>query len=191
MRQPLLATLLLGLPCFAAAADASGRLPLPAGRPLRVAFVISPGATVIDFTGPWKVFQDADTADKPAIQLYAVAPSKDPTYTSGNYVENSAPGARGFKVTPDYSFTDAPEPDLVVVGAQGGGPGLREWLQKMNADQRIIMSVCTGAFKVADAGLLDGKRATTHHDFFDQFSQKFNKVQLVRTARYVQSDPIL
>jgi transcriptional regulator GlxA family with amidase domain len=50
------------------------------------------------------------------------------------------------------------------------------------------MSVCTGAFKLADAGLLDGKQATTHHDFWDGFATKFPKVQLQRGSRFVQSD---
>ena len=185
MRRLLLAVLVACLPSLPAHADTPGTLAPPAGRALRVAFVLSPGATVIDFTGPWEVFQDTDTGENhPAIQLYTVAPSKDPIYSSGN-------SSHGLKITPDYSFADAPEPDLVVIGAQVGGPGLSEWLRKVNADKKIIMSVCTGAFKVADAGLLDGKYATTHHDFFDKFSQKFPKVQLVRTSRYVQSDPII
>jgi transcriptional regulator GlxA family with amidase domain len=61
-------------------------------------------------------------------------------------------------VTPDYDFADAPEPDLLVIGAQSGGLGLTEWLRKIHKDNKIIMSVCTGAFKVAQAGLLDGRR---------------------------------
>jgi transcriptional regulator GlxA family with amidase domain len=53
------------------------------------------------------------------------------------------------------------------------------------------MSVCTGAFKLADAGLLDGKRATTHHDFFEAFAKRYPKVELDRGARFVQADPRL
>ena len=47
------------------------------------------------------------------------------------------------------------------------------------------MSVCTGAFKLGRAGLLDGHAATTHHDFFDQFAQQFPKVRLERGVRWV------
>jgi transcriptional regulator GlxA family with amidase domain len=47
------------------------------------------------------------------------------------------------------------------------------------------MSVCTGAFNVAQAGLFDGKSATTHHDFYDTFEQLFPKVKLVRGPRFV------
>ncbi|MFI4967509.1 MAG: hypothetical protein ACHQAU_02185, partial [Gammaproteobacteria bacterium] len=50
---------------------------------------------------------------------------------------------------------------------------------------------CTGAFKVAKAGLFDGLSATTHHAFFDDFSNQFPKVKLVESVRYVQASPTL
>ena len=49
------------------------------------------------------------------------------------------------------------------------------------------MSVCTGAFVLAHAGLLAGKHATTHHDFHDQFQAQFPDVTLERAARFVES----
>ena len=105
--------------------------------------MLSEGATVIDFTGPWEVFQDADVPVP--FELYTVAPSRNPIRTSGN-------GSHGISITPDYTFADAPEPDLIVIGAQSGGAGLSAWLQKLHGDNKIILSVCTGAFKVAQAG---------------------------------------
>jgi transcriptional regulator GlxA family with amidase domain len=75
----------------------------------------------------------------------------------------------------------------VVVGAQRGAPALTDWLKQAHARNAVVMSVCTGAFKLAATGLLDGKPATTHHDFFDAFARKFPKVELVRSRRYVQS----
>lgn len=65
-----------------------------------------------------------------------------------------------------------------------------EWLQKVHAENKLIMSVCTGAFKVAQAGLFDGKQATTHHWYFGNFSHQFSNVKLVQQVRYVQADPI-
>src|SRR5262245_4879641 len=79
-------------------------------------------------------------------------------------------------------------PDVVLVGAQRGAPGLIEWLRKVAAEKRVVLSVCTGAFKLAEAGLLDGKPATTHHDFFDRFATRFPKVELRRGKRFVKSD---
>jgi transcriptional regulator GlxA family with amidase domain len=100
-------------------------------------------------------------------------------------------GGHGMTVMPDYAFADAPTPDLVVIGAQSGGPGLSDWLQKIHHDRAVILSVCTGAFKVAQAGLLDGRPATTHHDYIDKFAQEFPNVKVVRSVRYVRSAPLI
>ncbi|HET7176512.1 MAG TPA: DJ-1/PfpI family protein [Gammaproteobacteria bacterium] len=186
MKFSALCAILSCLVSVGASADAT--LPLPHARPIKVAFVLSEGATVIDFAGPWEVFQDVMLDEHGNMvmpfDLYTVAPSKDPLHTSGGAVHP------GLDITPDYSFADAPEPDVVVIGAQSGGPGLSAWLQKLHADHKIMFSVCTGAFKLAQAGLLDGKPATTHHWFYDQFSQKFPDVKLQRSVRYVQADPL-
>src|SRR5580692_168382 len=99
--------------------------------PIKVAFVLSDGATVIDFAGPWEVFQDTE-ATVP-FELFTVAPSKAPIHTSGG---------RGITVTPDFTFGSAPMPDIVVIGAQRGGPGLSEWLRKIHSDGKVILSVC-------------------------------------------------
>jgi transcriptional regulator GlxA family with amidase domain len=51
----------------------------------------------------------------------------------------------------------------------------------------VVMSVCTGAFLLAKTGLLDGRLATTHHDYYDSFAKKFPDVTLVRDVRYVEN----
>lgn len=187
MRRLLLsASLFLACVPAASAAETGSHLTPPKSGTIKVAFVISEGATMIDFAGPWEVFQDV-ILDKDAaspFELYTVAPSRDLIHTSGSH-------RSGVTITPDYSFADAPTPDLVVIGAQSGGPGLSEWLQKVHAQDHIIMSVCTGAFKVAKAGLLDGLPSTTHHAFFELFSNQFPKVKLVESVRYVQASPTL
>ncbi len=177
-----MSVLLGGFALFTVPALAATVLTPPKNGAIKVAFVLSEGATVIDFTGPWEVFQDADTPIP--FELYTVAPSKAAIHTSGN-------GSHGLSITPDYTFADAPEPDLIVIGAQTGGAGLSAWLQKLHADNKIILSVCTGAFKVAQAGLLDGLPATTHHDYTDKLAAAFPKVQVKRSMRYVQSGPTI
>lgn len=186
---PALFFALVVMPC-AYGADTATTLTPPKTGSIKVAFVLSEGATLIDFAGPWEVFQDVmvdgrgdDMSASMPFELYTVAPSKTPLHTSGS-------GRAGMTIVPDYSFADAPTPDVVVVGAQSGGPGLSEWLQKMHGQHKVVMSVCTGAFKVAAAGLLDGKPATTHHAYFGNFSSQFPQVRLQRSVRYVQADPI-
>jgi transcriptional regulator GlxA family with amidase domain len=168
---------------FTVAAPATATLTPPKEGPIRVAVVMTEGATMIDFAGPWEVFQDVhlegDTHVMP-FELYTVGESKNPITTSG-----------GMTVVPDYAFADAPVPHVVVVGAQRGAAAMPEWLRSTHAKGAVVLSVCTGAFKVAQAGLLDGLSATTHHDFYDSFAQQHPKVKLVKSARYVQASPTI
>src|SRR6185437_16131177 len=186
MKSLLFVTALSMVPFLNASADEPRSE--PADAMIKVAVVLSPHATMIDFAGPWEVFQDTMMEDSHGnhvmpFDLYTVAPSKAPLHTSGS-------GHDGMTVTPDYSFADAPTPDIVVIGAQAGGPGLSEWLRKIHGERKLIMSVCTGAFKLAGAGLLDGKEATTHHWYFGNFTRDFPQVKLVQQVRYVQADPL-
>ena len=93
---------------------------------------------------------------------------------------------------PDYTFDNAPEPNVVVVPAQmGQSQKMMDWLRARAKSSDVVMSVCTGAFKLAEAGLLDGKSATTHHGSYVNFEHEFPAVTLVRGMRYVQSDPVV
>src|SRR5689334_20838332 len=156
---------------FAQLASADPRLVPPASGPINVAFVITEGANVIDMAGPWEVLQDTPrpNTETPAFRLYTVSDSRQPVKMTG-----------GLAVVPDYTFEDAPAPALVFVGAQGPSRGRTAWLRKVVADpsNQAVVSVCTGAFRLAEAGLLDGLHATTHHEFFDVFEQRFPKVKL-------------
>jgi putative intracellular protease/amidase len=188
MKVFALVTLLTVLPIASVLADTPGKLTPAKGGMIKVAVVLSDRATMIDFAGPWEVFQDTMIDDGHGndimpFELYTVAPSKAALHTTGS-------NRPGMTVTPDYSFADAPTPDIVVIGAQSGGPGLIEWLQKVHAEHKVIMSVCTGAFKLAKAGLLNGKQATTHHWYFGDFARDFPEVKLQRQVRYAQADPI-
>lgn len=186
--------LALSLLLVVTAAPALEKITRPAApATVKVAFVLSDGAQMIDFAGPWEVFQDAmvdgygnDMQASMPFELYTVAPTKAPLHTTGGRRGNRP----GMTVLPDYDFANAPVPDIVVVGAQAGGTGLNAWLQKLHAQKKTILSVCTGAYLVAGAGLLDGKPATTHHWSYDDFARQFPKVKLQRSVRYVQSDPV-
>src|ERR1043165_3822653 len=94
----------------------------PADGPIPVAFALSRGATMIDFAGPWEVFQDVmiPASKAPASQqghaqhrmgfnLYTVSEKIEP-------IEASA----GMKIVPDYTFENAPDPKVVVIPAQAG-----------------------------------------------------------------------
>jgi len=160
----------------------------PSNGMIKVAFAISPHVNVMDIAGPWEVFADTSLKDTQGkdiapYELYTVAASKAPLRSAGA-------NHPGLAITPDYDYADVPTPDIVVVPAQMGDPELEAWLRKIHAQHVTIMSVCTGAFKLAQAGLLDGKQATTHHWYFGNFVREFPDVKLVKQVRYVQADPI-
>jgi len=172
------ATFLLAVPAWPEAAPKP-----PAPKAIRTAIVLTQGATMIDFAGPWEVFQDTHVEELGAtmdeqmpFKLYTVGASREPIRTSG-----------GMQVVPDYTFADAPKADIVLVGAQRGAPELKDWLSAQYAQGATLVSVCTGAFKLAATGLLDGKSATTHHEFYAPFREKFPKVKLVESKRFVES----
>jgi transcriptional regulator GlxA family with amidase domain len=156
------------------------RLVPPASGRIRVAFVLSPHATMIDFAGPWEVFQDARVpgrgpGDEFPFELFTVAETREPLEVTG-----------GMRIVPRYAFADAPEAQVIVVPAQAGSPGLRDWLRKASAGADLTMSVCTGAFHLAEAGLLDGRKATTHHDFYGQLARAHPEVDVQRGTRWVE-----
>lgn len=169
----------------AAAVESHDALELeaPEKGKIKVAFVIGPHATIIDFTGPWEVFQDVHVHDRGEthdemmpFELYTVAESTEPIRATG-----------GMLIVPNYSFDTAPQPDVIVVPAVQRSEAMLDWLRSASKNADITMSVCTGAFVVAEAGLLDGKKATTHHDFFDQFAERYPKVELLRERRFVEN----
>jgi transcriptional regulator GlxA family with amidase domain len=170
------------------AADLVTHIAPPANRPIKVAFALSENAVVIDFGGPWDVFGNVmlpgikDMQESMPFELYTVGPSKQPIHTMGNR-------HAGMSITPDYDYLHAPEPDLVVVPAQQGGAALSAWLNKLHAHHKIIVSICTGAFNLAEAGLLDGKMATTHYGALDKLASDYPKIKVVPKVRFVQSDP--
>ncbi len=172
----------------AAATSASGRagkLDPGTGR-IPVAVAISRGVTVIDFAGPWEVFQDlwvsergGDMDSQMVCDLYTVAETKEPVR-----------GSAGLHLIPDHTFATAPAPRVVVVPAQSGNPALHEWLRKVSKTADVTMSVCTGAFQLARAGLLSGLDATTHHDFVDRLAKEFPDVKVKRGLRFVENPKI-
>ena len=163
------------------------RLIPPAKGTIPVAVAISEGATVIDFAGPWEVFQDVHVPERGSdmdeimpFRLFTVSETTRPIR-----------GSAGLQLVADYTFENAPQPKVIVVGAQRGSEALHAWLRKAGQRADITMSVCTGAFQLAKAGLLSGKAATTHHDFLDRFAKQFPDIEVRRGLRFVESSPKL
>jgi putative intracellular protease/amidase/YHS domain-containing protein len=175
-------------------ADSSADIPLmtpapvtnplkpPTEGPIPVAFLVSEGAVIIDFCGPWEVFQDVDIPghkNRP-FRLYAVAETTSPIRASG-----------GMKIIPDYTLETAPAPKVIVIPAQNGATSaMLEWIRKSAKSADVTMSVCVGAFLLAKTGLLSGKAATTIHHAYTDLAMQFPDIQVKRGARFVDEGNI-
>jgi transcriptional regulator GlxA family with amidase domain len=164
----------------------------PATGKINVAFLISESANVIDIAGPWEVFSDTmlTTDGKPwhesdgdnmamPFNVYTVSDSL------------KAVDANGLTIVPNYSFDNAPKPQIIVIPAQGGRTAAQKaWLLANSADADETMSVCTGASMLAAYGLLDGQTATTHHAFQQGMQKQYPAVRFVSGTRFVENGKI-
>ena len=169
-----------------ATATVVGPLKPPAHGKIKVAFAISKDATVIDFCGPWEVFNDVhlpdrgpDMDDQHPFELFTVADGPETVRIAG-----------GMQVTPDFTIANAPYPDVIVIPAMRASDALVDWVKKTAPTTDITMSVCVGAFVLGKAGLLDNQTATTHHEFFDDFAARFPKMTLERGKRFVEHEKL-
>lgn len=144
---------------------------------------------VLDFAGPFEVFSITtypESGVKP-FEVGTVAQTKELIRTRN-----------GLQVLPDFSFADNPRFDILIVP---GGYGAEEieiqndvminWIRKQMSKVTLMASVCTGAFLLAKAGLLDGKIATTHWMDIDRLEREFRKVTLRRGVKYVDESSII
>lgn len=163
-------------------AHTTAPLKMPASGQINVAFLISSGAEVVDFAGPWGVFEYALIRDdeelRTPFRLYTVAADTAPIKVSG-----------GMTIVPDHAFADAPMPDVIVVPAldtEKLAPAALDWLRAQQVEADLTMSVCDGAYVLAEAGLLDGRRATAHHGGYGMLAAMYPKIEVVRGVRYVE-----
>jgi len=157
------------------------KLQPPKNGPITVAILVSEGVNVIDFSGPWGVFESVMVpggSDMP-FRLFAVSDTLD-VVTS----------ASGLKIQPHHTFANVPPAHVVVIPAQKGSDTMREWLRNNWEKTDVTMSVCTGAFQLAKAGLLKGRAATTHHEFQDELEKKYPDIQVKRGVRFVENEKI-
>jgi transcriptional regulator GlxA family with amidase domain len=145
-----------------------------------IVLAVFPGLLGLDLMGPLEVFADAnDELGRPAYRLTVAAVARGEVRTSS-----------GVGIVADAALADiaAPIDTLLVVGGDGtyaavNDPQLTAQVQRLATRARRITSVCSGAFVLAQAGLLDGRRATTHWKACDLLARSFPSVT-------VEPDPI-
>ncbi|MGH7957041.1 MAG: DJ-1/PfpI family protein [Opitutaceae bacterium] len=152
-----------------------------------VAILLFDEVEVLDFAGPFEVFAVADELRGHAVfNVFTVAENLG-TIRARN----------GLKVVPHFSREDCPAPQVLIVPGGFGTrallnkPALLEWIRLKSKHAEIVMSVCTGALVLGKAGLLDGLRATTHHECFDQLRAVAPRTEVIETERFIDNGRIL
>ena len=157
---------------------------------LNVGILLYDDVEVLDFAGPFEVFsrtrltpgaESRRSEDSAPFQVFTVAKTKQSIRAVGNLI-----------VEPHYSFSDAPRIDIVVIPGGWGSrkvmqdPEILGWTQRAARTARYTSSVCTGALVLARAGLLAGRRATTHWAAYDLLESLGEGVKVIRDVRVVQ-----
>jgi transcriptional regulator GlxA family with amidase domain len=149
---------------------------------------------VLDFAGPFEVFSRTRlVAGADSRRLDDSAPFD--TFTVGR-TRDAVTAIGGLKVMPHYGWSHAPLIDVLVIP---GGFGTRallndqatlDWIREAAASASLVTSVCTGALLLAKAGLLKGRRATTHWAGLDLLASIDPTIQVQRDQRVV-SDQVV
>jgi transcriptional regulator GlxA family with amidase domain len=154
-----------------------------------VAILIFPGVELLDFAGPFEVFSaavaSADRSER-LMDVWTVAESLEPVRC-----------ANPVTVLPDYTLETCPPADVLL--APGGmgtrtavdRPPLVNWIADRAAEAELTLSVCTGSFLLAKAGLLTGKPATTHWASIQRMRDAFPGQEVHSEVRWVDAGEVV
>ncbi|RIX42552.1 MAG: DJ-1/PfpI family protein [Rhodocyclales bacterium GT-UBC] len=155
---------------------------------LRVGIYVFPEVEVLDFAGPYEVFTTAsrvfgrrNPGQAAPFEVFTVAAKRDPIKARA-----------GLPILPEFDFRHAPPIDVLVVpggvvSAELDQPTVIEWIARDAAQRVLTASVCTGAFLLAAAGLLDGASVTTHWEDIDDLSRRFPHLKVVADQRWIDN----
>ncbi len=158
------------------------------GSPLtrNIVFLIAPPFELLDLTGPYTVFAEANAVRKTkGYALHAVSTTREHALASTAGLSFS-----GHKYYRDFR---KPIDTLLVVGGSGAmrphNEDVLEWIRARQGRVRRLGSVCTGAFLLAATGLLDGRKATTHWQCWDQLAQEYPEIDVKKNPIFVKDGP--
>jgi len=148
---------------------------------VNIGIYIYQDAEVLDFSGPFEVFSTAKRLHASNWKVFLVAETQDPVVARG-----------GFRVLPDYSIAAHPPIDLLIV--VGGvhtdemlKPNVLAWIAQVDQQASKVASVCTGAFLLANAGLLDGLEVTTHWEDIADLAADFPQLTVLSDKRWLDA----
>jgi len=164
-----------------------------ARNPKNVVIVVYPDVQSLDFIGPLEVF----AAAQKLIERTGRTESHDYRITVASLDGAPIVCSSGLEIVPETGIADAPTPidTLLIPGGAGStdaseDEALLDWIKASAPSTRRITSVCTGAFVLAAAGLLDGRRASTHWASAARLAERYPKVEVDPEPIYVRDGPV-
>ena len=157
-----------------------------ATRPRVIAFLIAPPFELLNLIGPVSVFSQPKNDGKPYYTVKLLSTERLPE------VQSTA----GISLSPVIHYADhsGPIDTLIAVGGEGSmteaRPEVFQWLRRRAIHVNRLASVCTGAFLLAAAGLLDGRRVTTHWQHVDAFIARHKHLRVERDPIYIRDGKI-
>ena len=152
-----------------------------------VAILIFDDVEVLDFAGPFEVFNvTGEIIDPPPFQVVTVAQTAGPVLARGR-----------LSINPHYTIDNCPPPHILLVPGGFGtralmkDEGLLAWLREQAGRLEYLLSVCTGSLVLAAAGLLEGLEATTHHTTMDLLRQHAPGATIREDRRFVDNGQII
>lgn len=148
-------------------------------RKLKICFYLQDGVEVLDFAGPMEAFVIA------GFEVFTVSKTQDPILSQGI-----------LKILPDFSIENAPRADVMVFFGGNSGvayndPEVISWLLSREKQTKYLLSVCSGAFILGKAGLLDGLTVTTFHSRIIELQMAFPKVKVLSDVRFVDNGRVI
>lgn len=153
-----------------------------------VAIMVFDDVEVLDFAGPYEVFNvTGELNDPKPFNVFTVAETHAPIRTRGL-----------MSVLPNYAITDMPSTDILLIPGGAGSrallkkPYVIDWVREQAESVELLLSVCTGSLVLAKAGLLDGLEATTHHENLDDLAALTEgRTTVIADRRYVDTGAII
>lgn len=152
-------------------------------KPKSIGFLVLEGVYNTELVAPMDVMQHVIGRVEPAPKVFTIGLTKDPVRTY-----------EGLRIIPDYGLDDAPEIDILVVASTSGSRDrdrknakLVAWVAERGNKAHHVMSLCWGAFLLAEAGLLDGGPATTFPTEWDQMEREYPKIDVQRDHSFVDA----
>lgn len=148
---------------------------------------------VLDFAGPYEVFTTASRVYGKQNLLSSVTPFE--VFTIGKTKE-SVRARAGLKINPDFDFKTHPKIDVLIIPGGVVNEALKDasvinWIATTSKQTQLTASICTGAFLLAKAGLLEGKSATTHWEDIEDLRVMFPHLEVKEQMRWVDEGKIV